>query len=52
MKTEYMNYTVGDEVRYARTGQFGIVKEVNEISQKYMIEIDGIEYSVTEEELN
>lgn len=48
----WMNYTEGDEVRYARTGQFGIVTEVNEVSQTYMINIDGIEYSVTEDELN
>ena len=48
----WMNYTVGDEVRYARTGQFGIVTEVNEVSQRYMINIDGVEYSVTENELN
>ena len=52
MEERWMNYTVGDEVRYAHTGQFGIVKEVNEISQTYMVEINGVEYSVTEEELN
>ena len=48
----WMNYTVGDEVRYARTGQLGIITEVNEISQTYMVNINGIEYSMTEDELN
>lgn len=48
----WMNYTVGDQVRYARTGQLGFIKEVNEISQMYVIDIDGIKYSVTEDELD
>ena len=48
----WMNYTVGDEVRYALTGQYGIVTEVDEINQVYHVEIDGREYSVKEEELN
>lgn len=47
-----MIYTIGDEVRYALTGQFGIVKEVDEINQVYTVEIDGIEYTVSEGELN
>lgn len=47
-----MTYTIGDEVRYARTGQFGIVKNVDEINQVYTIDIKGVEYSVTEDELN
>lgn len=48
----WMNYTEGDEVRYTRTGQFGIVKAVDEINQVYTVEIDGVEHSVTEDELN
>ncbi len=48
----WMNYTEGDEVRYAKTGQYGIVKAVDEINQMYMVEINGIEYSVSENELN
>lgn len=47
-----MTYTCGDEIRYARTGQYGIVKEVDEINQVYTVEIDSIEYSVSEDELN
>ena len=47
-----MIYTIGDEVRYAITGQFGIVIEVDEINQKYTVDIEGVEYSVTPEELN
>lgn len=47
-----MSYTIGDEVRYALTGQFGTVKEVDEINQIYTVEIDGIEYTVSESELN
>ena len=49
---KWMNYTEGDEVRYSLTGQFGIVKDVNEVDGVYTIEIDGIEYSVTEDELS
>ena len=48
----WMTYTEGDEVRYARTGQYGIVKAVDEINQVYIVDFDGIEYSVTEDELN
>ena len=48
----WMSYTEGDEVRYSLTGQFGIVKAVNEIDGIYTIEIDGIEYSATEDELS
>lgn len=48
----WMNYTISDEVRYALTGQFGIVKEVDEINGVYTIDIDGVEYSVEENELN
>lgn len=48
----WMSYTVGDQVRYALTGQLGFVKEVNEASQTYVIVIDGVEYSVMENELN
>lgn len=48
----WMNYTEGDEVRYSLTGQFGIVKAVNEADGLYTIEIEGIEYSVTEDELS
>ena len=48
----WMNYTVGDQVRYAKTGQFGFIKEVNEVSQTYIAVFDGVEYSVTEDELN
>lgn len=48
----WMNYTIGDEVRYALTGRFGIVKEVDEINGVYTIDIDGVEYSVEENELN
>lgn len=50
-------YTVGDEVRYAKTGQMGIVKNViyyegtDEVFI-YEVEIDGILYSVEENELN
>lgn len=42
----------GDQVRYALTGQLGIVKEVDEVSQTYTIEINGVEHTVMEEELN
>ena len=49
---ENMTYTVGDEVRYALTGQFGIVKEVDEINQVYAVDIDGTEYTMSENELN
>ena len=48
----WMNYTVGDQVRYTRTGQLGFIKEVNEVSQTYTVEFDGVEYSVTEDELD
>ncbi len=48
----WMDYTEGDEVRYTRTGQFGIVKDVNEVDGLYTIEIDGVEYSITEDELS
>jgi len=48
----WMAYTEGDEVRYTMTGQFGIVKDVNEVDGLYTIEIDGIDYSVTEDELS
>lgn len=48
---DLMTYTVGDQVRYARTGQLGIVKFVDDINHKYTIEIDGIPYSVSEDEL-
>lgn len=48
----WMNYTVGDQVRYTRTGQLGVIKEVNEMSQTYVVEIEGIEYSVTDDELD
>lgn len=47
-----MNYTIGDEVRYALTGQFGIVKEVDEVNQLYIVDIDGTEYTMSENELN
>lgn len=47
-----MLYMVGDEIRYALTGQYGVVKEVDEINNIYTVEINGIEYSVTPEELN
>lgn len=52
MSEIWMTYTVGDEVRYAKTGQFGIVKSVDEITQIYTVDINGIEYSVSENELN
>ena len=39
-------------MRYARTGQLGFIKEVNEVSQTYTVEFDGVEYSVTEDDLD
>lgn len=48
----WMKYTVGDKVRYTHIGQMGIVKEVNELCQIYTIDIDGVDYTVTEDELN
>ncbi len=47
-----MTYTIGDEVRYVLTGQFGVIKKVDEINQIYTIDINGIEYTVNENELN
>lgn len=49
--------TIGDEVRYAATGQMGIIKGIiyyhgtNEIFM-YEVEFDGVVYSVEEIELN
>ena len=47
-----MTYTIGDEVRYALTNQYGIVTEVDEINGVYTVDINGTEYSVSEDELN
>lgn len=47
-----MIYSVGDEVRYTKTGQFGIVKDVDEENEKYTIVIEGTEYVVAEDELS
>lgn len=46
-----MNYTVGDEVRYSLTGEFGFVTAVDEINEVYTIEINGEEITATEDEL-
>ena len=51
-------YTIGDEVRYTLTGQYGIVKNVVYMPDSdldvdfYEVEIDGVIYDVREEELN
>lgn len=48
-------YTIGDEVRYASTGQYGTVVEVNEHpdgSVSYDVDIDGNVYVIDPEELN
>lgn len=47
-----MIYTEGDEVRYALTGQFGTIEDVDEINQEYTVNINGVEYIVTEDELD
>lgn len=49
---EDMIYTVGEEVRYTRTGQFGIITAVDGFNRVYTVDIDGTEYSVSENELN
>lgn len=51
-ENEDMIYTVGDEVRYTRTGQFGIVSEVDYINCVYIVDIEGTKYTVSENELN
>lgn len=49
-------YTIGDEIRYARTGQFGTVVEVNENEdgsvRSYDVDIEGTIYIVEPNELN
>lgn len=36
-----MDYTVGDEVRSALDGRFGIIVEVNEENREYTVDFDG-----------
>ena len=52
MSEVWMEHCEGDEVRYSKTGQFAIVKEVDEENQQYLIDIDGTEYIAKECELS
>lgn len=52
MSEVWMEHCEGDEVRYSKTGQFAIVKEVDEENQQYLIDIDGTEYIAKEGELS
>lgn len=49
-------YEIGDEVRIAATGEFGIVRDIyigiTEEPIKYNVDVNGIEYLVEESELN
>lgn len=49
---KWMQYTVGEQVRYIRTGQIGTVTEVDVINEVYTVNINGIDYSIKENELN
>ena len=52
MDDVWMSYTEGDEVRWEATGEFGTVVSVNEIDQTYVVDIDGVEHTLTEDELS
>lgn len=50
-----MDFTVGDEVRYLPTGEFCIVKEVDEENGIYLItseDDEDIQYEATEDEVD
>ena len=48
----WMSYSEGDEVRWSATGQFGIIKSVDEDNQKSVVDIDGTEHILSENELS
>lgn len=48
----YMSYDVGEEVRSARTGEFGYVKKVDESVGKYFVDFKGYEEWLGEDELS
>ena len=50
-----MSFEIGDEVRYNRTGEFGIITEIDEINKIYTVEIEddvGTQYEAKESELS
>lgn len=52
MSDEWMKYTVGEEVKYPKTGQFGTVTRIDSINCVYTVNINGIDYVIPEEELS
>lgn len=48
----YMTYSVGEEVRSFHTGEFGYVREVDESSGEYLVEFEGHEEWLKEDELS
>lgn len=46
-----MDYEVGEEVRYAYDGRFGIITEVDGESGTYTVNFDGEMIEVSESEL-
>lgn len=48
----WMSYIEGDEVRWSATEKFKIIKSVDEYNKKYVVDIDGTEHILTEDELS
>lgn len=46
-----MNYEIGEEVRCAYDGRFGIITEVDEESGTCTVDFDGVLIEVSESEL-
>lgn len=46
-----MKFTVGDEVRRAINGRFGFVLEVDEEEEIYIVDFDGDDMVLSEDEL-
>ena len=52
VSNEWMKYTVGEDVKCAKTGKIGVITRMDSINNTYIVVIDGMECIVPEEELS